>query len=166
MVHIFVSNIFLLNYLIAILSQVYEIMIDYGQFSYKQNKYEFIEKYSIAMMDNYGYQELVIHPPPLNFFALPLIPCVVKRECMKSASHFFAEVIFWFENIFYFIILMAYELFLIPLIFFRVLINTISMSSCLTLIPYTLLWFFVGPFYLLIRLFIDLFYMGRIFCDT
>ena len=49
--NVFVANIFLLNYLIAILSTVYELMIEKGEFSYKQSKYEFIEKYSIAMLD-------------------------------------------------------------------------------------------------------------------
>lgn len=48
MLHIFTSNIFLLNYLIAIISTVYTDMIDIGEFKYKRNKYEFIEKYSIA----------------------------------------------------------------------------------------------------------------------
>jgi hypothetical protein len=51
MIHVFLSNIFLLNFLVAILSTVYEIMQEHGEFSFKKNKYEFIEKYSVAMMD-------------------------------------------------------------------------------------------------------------------
>ena len=51
MIHVFLSNVFLLNFLVAILSTVYEIMQDHGEFSFKKNKYEFIEKYSVAMMD-------------------------------------------------------------------------------------------------------------------
>jgi len=39
MIHIFISSIFLLNYLIAILSMVFNIMKDYGEFKYKSNKY-------------------------------------------------------------------------------------------------------------------------------
>lgn len=38
-VHLIASNIFLLNYLIAILATVYEIMMEIGDFSYKSNKY-------------------------------------------------------------------------------------------------------------------------------
>lgn len=39
MVHVFISNIFLFNYLVAILSTVYNIMEDEGEFSFKANKY-------------------------------------------------------------------------------------------------------------------------------
>ena len=49
--HIFISNIFLLNYLIAILSTVYEDMAPLGDFSYKSSKYKYIERYNIAMQD-------------------------------------------------------------------------------------------------------------------
>ena len=39
MIHVFLSNIFLLNFLVAILSTVYEVMMDRGEFSFKSNKY-------------------------------------------------------------------------------------------------------------------------------
>lgn len=38
-VHIYIANIFLLNYLVAILSTVYEEMLDEGTFAYKRKKY-------------------------------------------------------------------------------------------------------------------------------
>ena len=37
--HLILSNIFLLNYLIAILSTVYELMMETGDFAYKRHKY-------------------------------------------------------------------------------------------------------------------------------
>lgn len=43
--HIFISNIFLLNYLIAILSTVYEEMADLGDFAFKSSKYQYIERF-------------------------------------------------------------------------------------------------------------------------
>ena len=43
--HIFVANIFLLNYLIAILSTVYEKANELGSFAYQSNKYQYIERY-------------------------------------------------------------------------------------------------------------------------
>lgn len=51
MIHSFAANVFLINYLIAILSTVYNIMINGGEFAYKSNRYQFIEKYSVAMLD-------------------------------------------------------------------------------------------------------------------
>ena len=44
-IHIFISNIFLLNYLIAILSTVYEEMADLGDFAFKSSKYQYIERF-------------------------------------------------------------------------------------------------------------------------
>ena len=47
--HIFISNIFLLNYLVAILSTVFAEMRELGDFAYKSNRYQYIERYQIAM---------------------------------------------------------------------------------------------------------------------
>ena len=47
--HIFISNIFLLNYLIAILATVFEEMNEVGSFSYKSYMYQYIERYTKGM---------------------------------------------------------------------------------------------------------------------
>jgi ABC-type thiamin/hydroxymethylpyrimidine transport system permease subunit len=47
--HVFISSIFLINFLVAILSTVYTTMIIGGEYTYKRDKYSYIEKYSIAM---------------------------------------------------------------------------------------------------------------------
>lgn len=77
--HLLVANIFLLNYLIAILSTVYELMMEKGDFAYKTNRYQYIEKYSIAMRDKWGYEELVIYPPPLNYLTIFVLPFIIKK---------------------------------------------------------------------------------------
>ena len=51
LLHILLSNIFLLNYLIAILSTVYEEMADLGDFAFKSSKYMYIERFMNAMKD-------------------------------------------------------------------------------------------------------------------
>jgi len=50
-IHVFLANTFVLNYLVAILTTVYEEMLEKGDFAYKSNKYMFIERYFIAMQD-------------------------------------------------------------------------------------------------------------------
>ena len=101
-IHIFISNIFLLNYLIAILSTVYEEMQPMGLFAYNSNKYQYIERYHYAMKDEWGYEELVVHPPPINYMTVFLFVSVLKNKWMLKASKFFSKFIFWFENwIFY-----------------------------------------------------------------
>lgn len=47
--HIFISNIFLLNYLIAILATVFEEMNEVGSFSHKSYMYQYIERYTKGM---------------------------------------------------------------------------------------------------------------------
>ena len=46
--HVYVANIFMLNYLVAILAAVYEDMLEEGDFIYKCKKYFYIERYMIA----------------------------------------------------------------------------------------------------------------------
>lgn len=40
--HIYIANIFMLNYLVAILSTVYELMMEKGDFKFKCYKYNYI----------------------------------------------------------------------------------------------------------------------------
>ena len=84
--HIFISNIYLLNYLIAILSSVYENMADLGPFAYKSSKYQYIERFQIAFKDQWGYSELVVHPPPINYLTGILTIGVFKGNVMLRFS--------------------------------------------------------------------------------
>lgn len=112
-----VANVFLLNYLIAILSTIYQEREDQGDFAYKQNKYQYIERYQIAMQDKSGYEELVLHPPPINYLIVLLIPSLFNQSSMERASRTFSKFIFWLENIFYIGMLLLYELMLVPVIY-------------------------------------------------
>lgn len=128
MLHVFISNIFMLNYLVAILATVYEIMKDEGEFSFKANKYQFIEKYSIAMLDPNGYSEIIIHPPPLNVFTLFILPCIIKKSLMKRGAEVFSKIIFWSENFFYIVAFLIYEIMLCPIIYFKIMGNIFKLS--------------------------------------
>mmetsp|Transcript_43453 Transcript_43453/g.41915 ORF Transcript_43453/g.41915 Transcript_43453/m.41915 type:complete len:255 (-) Transcript_43453:762-1526(-) len=163
--HEFISNIFLLNFLVAILSSVYEIMLNEGEFEYKKCKYEFIEKYSIAMQDPYGYSELVIHPAPLNAFTFFLLPFMIKPSFMKIGSSMFAKFIFWMENTLFILLFFLYELVLTPFIYLRVIYNISKLATIITFIPLEIFWLIIGPFYLTYSIFKDIFYMCKILCD-
>ena len=71
--HLFLSTILLLNYLIAILSTVYEVMQEYGDFSYKSNVFYYCQKYIIPLSDG-AYGELAYNPAPLSVCALFILP--------------------------------------------------------------------------------------------
>ncbi len=55
MIHVIIGNVYLTNYLIALVSTVYENLIPKGDFAYKSNKYMYIERFYIPMEDEWGY---------------------------------------------------------------------------------------------------------------
>jgi hypothetical protein len=116
-------------------------------------------------MDPWRYSELVIHPPPLNFFTFFLLPFIIKGSIMKSAASAFAKLIFWVENSFFLFLFVIYELLLCPILFLRVIYNIVILSSFLTLIPLILFWIIIGPLYLVANIFVDVFYLIKILCD-
>jgi hypothetical protein len=88
-IHLVISCIFLLNYLIAILSSVFHSMKESGDFTYTATRYDYIEKYQVPQLDKCGYEELVLHPAPLNMFNVVLLPFVFSAKHMKSKADMF-----------------------------------------------------------------------------
>jgi len=78
MLHVLITNVFLTNFFVAILTTVYNTMLEKGDFAFKTNLNKFIERYSIVMKDEWGYSELVVHAPPLNL--LHFLTCSVRDE--------------------------------------------------------------------------------------
>jgi len=85
-IHVTISNIFLLNFLVAILQTVYDIMIKNGDFYAIEYQYIFITKYMKAMEDDTGYDKLILFPPPLNFLLIPMILVSPWRNVIKGLS--------------------------------------------------------------------------------
>lgn len=55
------------------------------------------------MQDLWGYEELVVHPPPINYLSSLLTIAVFKSNTMLRFSQTFSILIFWLENICFFI---------------------------------------------------------------
>ena len=165
MFNILFANVFLLNYLVAILSTVYEDMMEMGDFAFKSNKYKYIERYNIAFKDQWGYSELIIHAPPINLTTLLLLPSVFNQNLMQSSSAVFSKANFWFENIFYILFEFLRELALVPFIFLRVLFSIITLAELVDALYLVVIWVTVGPFYLLWSVFEDIYYFLKILCD-
>ena len=113
------SHVFLLNYLIAILSSVYAIMSARGKFAFLSNKYQYVEKFRTVLNDRCGYQELVIHALPFNVLSFPLLFFIFKKNQMVQAAFYFSFTVFWIENAFFMCWFFLYELMLMPLIYFK-----------------------------------------------
>ena len=165
MCHVFLSNIFLLNYLIAILSTVYHYMVTKGDFNYKRSKYQFIEKYSIPLQEKWGYQELVVHPAPLNAFTVFLIPFTIRKQMMRSMANLFSKIVFWLENMVYIVLYAVYELVLVPFIFLKVVGNVFRVAGFFSLLPLLIIWCLYGPFVLIIGVFKDFYFFIKTLCN-
>jgi hypothetical protein len=165
-IHIFFSNVFMLNYLVAILSTVYEDMMNMGDFAFKCNKYKYIERYNTAFQDQWGYNELVIHPPPINLGLIALMFSVFDKNLMQSSSKAYSLINFWLENVLFFINQLFLELCLVPFIYCKLFLNILQLDAAthekLKMIPF---WFFVGPFYLIYGVCEDIFYYFKILSD-
>lgn len=140
-------------------------MINYGEFSYKANKYEFIERYSIAMLDLHGYAELVIHPPPINIFTIALLPFIVRRSLMKKAAEYFSKFMFWVENAFYLFFFVLQEFSLFPLVYAKVAATIALLSVWYRMIPLMCLWLMAGPFIMIYLMGKDTWYFVKTLCD-
>lgn len=140
-------------------------MIEQGNFSFQCNQYQFIERYSLAFRDEWGYQELVMHPAPLNFFTLILVPAALNKVTMKNFGEAFGKFVFWFENIFYIFGFLLYELFLIPILFFKIIYHIIMQTRFFNMVYLLLIWFPFGILFLFVGLIQDLFYFIKILCD-
>ena len=97
-------------------------------------------------MENKGYSELVIHMPFVNYLTIILLPfAFISHEWMDKAGRVFSFVIFWLENVTYFIPKMIItELLLIPYIYLRMVFNILKVEALLPGIGYSLLWSLIG----------------------
>ena len=71
------------------------------------------------MLDQLGYKELVVHPPPFNFFILPLTFLAISKKAMKKTAPYFSKMMFWFENMPMIAAFFFYEFILLPVIYFK-----------------------------------------------
>jgi len=119
------------------------------------------------MADEWGYEELVVHPPPVNYLTILLMFSVFKANMMLRGSHIFSMFIFWLENFFFFIPqMLIYETLLVPLIYLRLIYNILRVeSSLMNAIGLVIAWLIIGPFYLFYSLLVDMFYYFKVLLD-
>ena len=128
LIHIFIVNILLLNFMIAILSNTYGEMLESGNFLYKCSLYEYCERYMTGFKDK-RYGQLVLHPPPINVFCIFLLPFTVSKDRMEKFSEYFSYAIFWVENTMLIVGFIAFEMCLVPLVFIMSYVNIILGSN-------------------------------------
>ena len=119
----------------------------------------------MALMDEWGFSELVVHPAPLNIFTLFLAPAVIHNSTMKNFSDAFAKFMFWLENSLYILAFVLYELALIPVLYFKMLYHIVKQTKLLNMVLLLITWIPLGPLLLLSCLSQDLFYFMKLLCD-
>ena len=162
--HTFMGNIFLLNYLIAILSTTYETLLQSGIFMYKVNLYQYCERYLIAFNDK-AYGEIIVHPPPIAYLSTLMLPFIFCRRAMVHITLFFSYMMYWFENILLIFAFFWFEFFMAPLAYARIWFNLcFGTRGKLQLLVNCLQWFVVGiPVMMFLHL-RDVYYLIRILC--
>jgi len=117
------------------------------------------------MQDKWGYAELVVHPPPINYLTFILLPNIFKNGMMARAAEVYSKMIFWLENTVYLVFMFLYELLLVPFIFLRLIYNIFRVETFFYALLLVCLWLFFGLFYLLYNVGVDMYYFFKILCD-
>jgi len=163
--HLFMSKILLINYIIAMLMTVYNGMREKGDFAYKSNRYEYIERYQTALSDGWGYSELVTNPAPLNMVMVVVLPWIFNKPMFKKVADIISKTFFWIENLAYMVVLVAYSYMLIPLIYVKFIIGIYKNLPICKFLLHLIIWIPFGWFYLWLILFVDFFNFIRIWAD-
>ncbi len=69
-----------------------------------------------AMEDDSGYDKLILFPPPMNFFLVPLMIVSPSRNLTKRVSQYITYFFFWLENLVLVLIFFVYMIAHDPLI--------------------------------------------------
>lgn len=155
--HVFMTNVLLLNYLIAILSTTYDAMKQTGIFKYKVNLFQYCERYMVAFADK-DYGEIVLHPPPVSYLAVFLVPFTLHPVASRVAGKIFAILMFWAENTFFISVFLLYSGFLMPFVYLKVLFNILRSSfGMFTLIFFVIVWIIFGMIFLVFFIIRDTF---------
>jgi hypothetical protein len=163
-IYVFFANILLMNYLIAILSTTYENMRDTGIFRYKVNLYQYCERYMVAFSDE-AYGEIVLHPPPLSYLTILMLPFLICTRAMVYISKFFSYLMFWIENLFFIIAYLLLEVILLPLAYIKIWFNIIKNSmGVLRTILNCFIFAIIGVVMMVFIFFSDMFNLIRILC--
>lgn len=162
---VFIFSIFFLNYLIAVMTTVYEEMSEAGSFSYKVNLFNYCERFLIAFRDE-SYGEISVHPAPICFLTAPLtlLAFIVPQKYMPKVSLFFSYSIHWIENAIFLVVFAVFELALTPFVYLKniIIIAWASMGLFTTLF-YVAGWIVAGPFFCIFMAFRDVVNLSRIY---
>eukprot|EP01022_Parablepharisma_sp_SALTPOND_P028745 TRINITY_DN71617_c1_g1_i1.p1 TRINITY_DN71617_c1_g1~~TRINITY_DN71617_c1_g1_i1.p1 ORF type:complete len:856 (+),score=72.73 TRINITY_DN71617_c1_g1_i1:1335-3902(+) len=119
--HIIISAILLLNYLIAILSSTYEEVKDKGEFHYKARLLVYFLRY-LKPLEQMPLGIIALYPAPFSSLTVLAIP-FLGTSWDGKATEFVSHIIFWLENLFLLACYAIYLAILIPILYIKILVN-------------------------------------------
>lgn len=98
----------------------------------------------IAFSDK-SYGEIVLHPPPLSYISILMLPFLVCSKLMVYISRGFSYLMFWLENLVFIGAFLGYESAISPFAYFKVWYNIIKNSvGILRKIGNCIVWALIG----------------------
>jgi hypothetical protein len=136
-----------------------------GEFSYKTMKYIFYDKYSKALaMESYT-KETILHPAPLNFVTVWLIPLMLNKEIASSVGYAISQLNFWVQNLVYLFLFLLYEIIMGPIAGVKVFFNIIKIGTGNQKVYYCIVWFFLGWLFIIYYILKDTITFISLLCD-
>lgn len=112
-----------------------------------------------------GYDKLILFPPPLNFFLVPLILVSPWRSLTRKLGRFIAYFFFWGENILLVFGFYAYMVLHNPLIIVKTLYQIMTkIDGALNKVTYSLTWTIIGLAYLMYVNVMDSIMLVKLLC--
>ena len=135
-----------------------------GIFKYKVNLYKYCERFMIAFEEK-AYGEIVLHPPPLSYLSMIMMPFIFSSFLMRYVTKGFSYMMHWLENMFFLFGFLFLEFALLPLAYLKVLMNLLTNSlSVLKALINCLVWVIIGIPVMLLLVFIDFSNLLKILC--
>ena len=121
-IYLMITNVFLLNYMVAVIDAIFEYMLDVGEFKAKRYKfYYYTSKKQIFDLSPDDLDNMVIHPPPYNIFGMIIFFVLPFKTLRKTLSVWVESVVFWIDNIILTVALIFVEILLIPICYFKIM---------------------------------------------
>lgn len=79
--------------------------------------------------DDKIYGEIVLHPPPLSYVSILMVPFLVHKKSMRLVSTCFAYSMFWAENLLFVFLFFIVEIIICPFAYMKIWWNIIFNSQ-------------------------------------
>ena len=146
-IHVLSTNVILLNYLIAILSQIFQENTETTEkrtFYYRFAINQYTKRYCPGMVDS-KYGNLILIQPPFNVLCGIFLIFDIFQTNLKKVVYIIEFLNFWMVNIFFSLMYTFYLTFLLAILYFKMFSVISNLRLKIWTIFYYFCWIFAGP---------------------